>query len=275
MTRPSTENEKLIFSKLIFIRDEYSKIEFNYKFLIQEAIKFKNIYDNLVKKSTNNNNNNTPINNEYLIKCQEILKWTNNFKEFIEVKLYTFELQFQYFMKIIEELKDDYKKLDDFNLKDNYYVFVLNYIEKIQEIIKNYYDKIKEINLPVEYIIVINHQFNRNILPHKHIDDYFLNNIKKLERLELIKISYRQKYFDLLFNEYSIEKEEEYQIKKHQFISDVNKILQNLDIFYDLLKNNYIKGVFKTKLNDYTNSYPIFFIIQKNIKLIKDFTEFL
>ena len=41
MSIPSTENEKLIFSKLVYLRDEYSKIEFNYEFLIQEAIKYK------------------------------------------------------------------------------------------------------------------------------------------------------------------------------------------------------------------------------------------
>ena len=259
MSIPSTENEKLIFSKLVYLRDEYSKIEFNYEFLIQEAIKYKNIYENL-KESINYQ--------------EKKLKWTIDFKEFIEIKIYTFEIQLQYFIKFVEEIKDDYKKMDNFNLKDNHYIFVLNYVEKIQNINKNFYDKIKEINLPKDYI-KYNPKYNRDILPHKQIDNYFLDNIKKLERLELIKINYSQKYFDLLFNEYSIENQEEYQNKRNQFVSDVNKIISNLNTFFELLKTNYVNGGFKTKINPYSNSFPILFIIKKNIKLTKEFYDFI
>ena len=83
------EGEQLIFLKLTYIKDEYSKIEFNSAFLIQEAIKFKNLYERFSK----------PTIYDYIItnldECmvdyqKKKIKITNDIKEFIEIKLYTF-----------------------------------------------------------------------------------------------------------------------------------------------------------------------------------------
>ena len=269
----NTEKEKHIFSKLIYIRDEYSKIELNYEFLIQEAIKHKTIYEKF-KDPINYDNISSNL-TEYIIEYQEKkISSILNIKEFIEVKLYTFEIQLQYFLKCLGDVKDDYKELNNFILKDNHYIFILSYHEKITELIKVFYDKISEINLPKSQ--EFNPKYNRDILPHKQIDNYFLDNIKNVERLCLILINYQQKYLSLLFPETDVnQKYEEYQITKNQFHLDINKIIDKIDTFYKLFSQNYLNGTFKTKINPYTDVFPLLFIFKKIIKMKQEFMSLL
>jgi hypothetical protein len=266
------EQEKLIFSKLTYIRDEYSKIEFNYEFLIHEAMHHKTIYEkcNIPINYDNISTNFT----EYMIEYQEKkIKSIVNIKEFIEVKLYSFEIQLQYFLRCLTNIKDDYKELNNFILKDNHYNFITFYSEKFQELNKQFYDRIAQIDLH-RLQKDLSPKYSRSILPHKQIDNYFLDNIKNLERLNLIKLNYQQKYLSLLFPENNqIEKYEEYQLKKNEFMTDVTKIIEKIDTFFEIIKKCYLNGTFRVKININTDVFPILFILKKNIKLKQEFVS--
>jgi hypothetical protein len=263
-------NEQL---KLLYIRDEFAKIEFNFESLINEITnleKDKNLYDNLSKIDCELPNKDIYF--KELSKKQ--LELNDKIVEFIRIKIPTFSVQLDYVYKCLIEVQNDYSTLDILFIKQLHISIVNNYvmsIVKIKNILKTNIDNFKidpnlYKNIPARY--------ERNSLPHKQIDDTILYKIMLLEKISIFQYSIKEQYFDLFLNSESMNFEE-YEIKKNELNQSVFSILYKIDELYTIFQTEYDLKNLNPDQNQNKNLFSIRFLIRKILYIKKCFTIFI
>jgi hypothetical protein len=172
------ENNIIIYKKILFMRDEFSKLDFNFNILEEDIYQLCN--------------DNIKFNLTYDINEIEHIK--QKIAYFVKVKLYTYDIQIKLFCKTLKIIQNDFIFLKNINIKLNYVKIIDYYQESIFNIKYNFKNSIKKLintvpDLIKSFISDYKECYDITSLPHRFIDETCLNNILYIGKLNLLYIN--------------------------------------------------------------------------------------